>query len=343
MTSVAFSPDGTALASGSDDTTVRLWAVGTGDLKATLAEHTDGIKAITFSPDGTTLASASQDMTMRVWDIGTGKLRETLTGYTKGVECVAFSSDGKLLAIGRGGETLQLWDTASWTHSRTLTGHTDGIKRIAFSPDGTMYATTGRSGDGAVQLWDMMTGKRIRTLASQTSRIDSVAFSPDGKVLVTGSADGKVQLWDTGTWEPKQTLDGYAGGGSAEKVAHFLEVTGLTFSADGKVLASASRDGAAQLWDAVTWKQRRIISMRLVYRAVDVALSPDGTTLVSVSGERNAKGVYLWDPRFGFRVKMTFAGHRDAVTSVAYNPVIGVLATGSSDGTVLLWKIADLR
>ena len=154
--SVAFSPNGQTLASGSDDTTVRLWQVSDGTLLSTLKGHTDWVRSVAFSPDGQTLASGSTDGIVQLWWVAIGDRRralrvkelvapfwddDTMDDDWGSVLSVAFSPNGHTLALGMGDGTVWLWCTRGDVHVRILVGHTGPVYSVAFSPDGQTLAS----------------------------------------------------------------------------------------------------------------------------------------------------------------------------------------------------------
>ena len=206
MHSMALSPDGDILASGSEDMTIRLWDMHTGEHKKTLSGHQHRVYSVAFSPDGKTLASGSDDNTVRLWDVDTGETERILTGHAgefegldngpssvEGVKSVAFSPDGKTLASGGGDNVIHLWDIGTGKRKKTLVGHTHWAFSLAFSPDGKTLASG--SVDSDIRLWDPQTGQHKKTLTGHGNWVRSIAFSSDGKTLVSGSDDGSVLIW----------------------------------------------------------------------------------------------------------------------------------------------------
>ncbi|MDH4482204.1 MAG: hypothetical protein QE279_05790, partial [Rhodoferax sp.] len=157
ITCVAFSPDGTLVATGCHDRTARLWDVHTGRELRTLQGHCGGVTSVAFSPDGTLLATGSEDKTARLWDAHTGRELRVLQGHDGWVRGVAFSPDNTLLTTGSVDNTARLWDAHTGRELRVLQGHDDWVISVAFSPDGTLLATGSR--DKTARLWDAHTGR----------------------------------------------------------------------------------------------------------------------------------------------------------------------------------------
>jgi hypothetical protein len=190
--SVAFSPDGTTLATGGHDRTVRLWEVASGRQTATLTGHPDTVWSVAFSPDGATLATGGHDRAVRLWEVASGRQTATLTGHPGGVWSVAFSPDGATLATGGHDRTVRLWEVASGRQTATLTGHTSWVRSVAFSPDGTTLATGGA--DKTVRLWDVRTVEVLVTLVP-LGRGRWVTALPHGGYKTTASTEQLDGVW----------------------------------------------------------------------------------------------------------------------------------------------------
>ncbi len=232
--SVAFSPDSSQLASGSEDETIRLWDVVTGSEISRLTGHKDGVRSVAFSPDGSQLTSGSYDKTIRLWDVVTGVEMHRLTGHTHSVYSVAFSPDGSLLASGSGDETIILWDVDTGVEMHRLTGHTRIVYSVAFSPNGSLLASA--SSDETIILWDVDTGVEIRRLTGHRDEVRSVAFSPDGSWLASASLDKTIRLWNVDAGVETRRLTGTR------------SVYSVAFSPDGRRIAFAAADGTIRLW-----------------------------------------------------------------------------------------------
>jgi serine/threonine protein kinase len=193
VTSVAYSPDGQTLASGSGDKTIKLWNVKTGNLLQTLTSHSYSVTSVAYSPDGQTLASGSGDKTIKLWNVKTGNLLQTLPSHSNLVISVAYSPDGQTLATGSGDKTIKLWNVKTGNLLQTLTDHTDWVYSVAYSPDGRTLASG--SDDSTIKLWDVKTGNLLQTLKGHSNLVISVAYSPDGRTLASGSDDKTIKIW----------------------------------------------------------------------------------------------------------------------------------------------------
>ncbi len=329
---VALSPDGTTLASGAEDGTIRLWNVaGRRMIGEPLKGHRDSTWQLAFSPDGTTLASGGNDGTVRLWDV---RRRVALAVFGRSPEpdepsglasdevvSVAFSHDGKTLASARNDNTVQLWDVAG----RRARGAPIRLQTNAldFSPNDRTLVLGG--GDGTVRLWDVARRAVTGRLERDRSGVVDIALSPDGRTLIT---DGDA-VWDVVNRRRSGRLEST---GDTERAE---------FSPDGRTLATLGSTGALRLWDA---RSREPIEGPLSHSLVrDLAFSPRGGILASAGDDGTIR---LWDARRYAPLGQGFPGRKGRfgtgdglLPSLAISPDGSRIVVTANNGTVWIWSV----
>ena len=325
--SVSISPDGRRAVSGSDDNTVRLWDLQTGDCLRSLEGHSARVMSVSISPDGRRAVFGSHDNTVRVWDLETGDCLRTLEGHSDWVWSVSISPDGRRAVSGSRDNTVRLWDLQTGDCLRTLEGHSDWVRSVRVSPDGRR-AVFGSS-DHTVRVWDLETGDCLRTLEGHSDVVNSVSISPDGRRALSGGHDETVRLWDLETGDCLRTFKG-----------HQWVVASVSVSPDGRRAVSGSGDKTVRLWDLERWDCLRSLEGHSdVVNSVSV--SPDGRRAVSGGGNILASKdntVRLWDLETGDCLR-TLEGHSGPVDSVSISPDGRRALSGSSGSTVRLWDL----
>lgn len=338
--SVAVSPDGKRVLSGSEDRTARVWDLETGRLHKRLLGHTNTVRSVAFSPDGKLGLTAGTDRTVRLWDLSSG--RELHRYKTRGIVCNAeFSPDGKR-AVFPDGRTCAVWDFRSEKVVTRFRRHGRQVVCSAVAPDGKTVV----SGDygGTLILWDLNSGRELKRLIGHTDRIRAVTFSHDGRVIASGSYDKSIILWDHASGRLKKRLG-----------KHGSMVLKLAFSPDDRLLISGGGDRRARLWDVGVrtaesnlaarvrhWTTLRPLPTltavrttrgreRLIYSA---SASKDFRTLAVVSTNNTVK---LIETATG-KIRRTLVGHSKSVWSTAFAPDGKTVVTASDDGTAKVWN-----
>ena len=315
---IAFSPDGSLLATASTDATITLWSPVVGktewEAKTTLRGHRGPVSGVAFNPSGAVLASAGDDGTVRTWDVASGQQRQELVGHDAAVTDVTFSPDGNRLATGGADGTARVWD---WSIPRVVAeaaGSTGAITSLAFHPDArTLLVATA---NGAPAEWDIS----IEAPPGHVEDVAAVDFSPEGDRVATASFDGTAAIWDLGG---KQLV---------QIAAHREGVSSVVFGPGGRV-ATASFDGTARLWDATTGRALQVFAAG-PDAIVDVALAGDGTRLATVGDDGSAR---IWDTATGAELRR-LAGD-GLPRGIAFSPE-GQRVAVAIDVGVTVWDIA---
>ncbi len=356
--SVAFTPDGHTLASGSFDRTVILWDLSDPTrphpLGPPLTGHSAYVWSVGFAPDGRTLASGGFDRTVILWDVSDParphRIGQPLTDRAGSVLDVTFAPDGRTLATSSGNAVI-VWDLGGpippGRLGRPQTEHTSPVSEVAFAPDGRTLISIGGDGyddsDDAVIPWNAGDQTSSGPLDPQlTGHIDSVPYAksaPDGRTLATvaGFAHTAI-LWDlSDPAHPSRLGEPLTG--------HTAPVNSVVFARDGHTLATGSSDHTVILWDLSDPARPHRIGPPLTGHTAPVeslAFAPDGHTLATGSAGLDGS-VFLWDvsdPDRPRRLGKPLTGHTGAVESLAFSTDGRTLATGSYDNTLILWDVS---
>ncbi|EXL66214.1 hypothetical protein FOPG_17596 [Fusarium oxysporum f. sp. conglutinans race 2 54008] len=328
VNSVVFSHDSMKLASASDDKTVRIWNVETGDCERVIEGHSDEVISVVFSHDSTKLASASRDETVRIWNAETGECERVLEGHSEWVTSVMFSHDSTKLASASRDETVRIWNAETGECERVLEGHGGWVNSVVFSHDSIKLASA--SDDKTVRIWNVETGNCERVLEGLSDEVISAVFSHDSTKVALASRDKTVRIRNAETGECEQRQDG-----DCERVleGHGGLINSVVFSHDSTKLASASEDETVRIWNVETGNCERVLEGHSEW--VDsVVFSHDSTKVASASWD---KTVRIWDPKTG-KCERVLEGHSDEVWSVVFSHDSKKVASASYDKTVRIWN-----
>jgi WD40 repeat protein/transcriptional regulator with XRE-family HTH domain len=323
--STAVCPDGQTLAVSTQDQTIKLWNIQTGQCTQTLSGETTLVRLLRFSSDGQYLASTSLDYGIRLWNIKTGYCLHILKGHVHGVSELVFSPDDRYLASSSFDQTVKIWDVTSGECLKTLHGHHKNLMACAFSPDGKYLASGG--GDHAVKLWDLQTGQCLKTLQGYANGVTAIALSSNPstqqQLLASAYEDKTVKLWDLATGAIVKTLP-----------TQTDLIWGIAFAPGSTtILASANADHTVKLWN---WQTGECLqTLRHKNWGWSVAFHPNSQVLATGSYDQTIK---LWNTNTG-ECLATLQGHTSAVLSVIFSPDGKHLASSSHDKTIRIWNV----
>jgi WD40 repeat protein/serine/threonine protein kinase len=334
--SVEFSPNGQLVLSGSEDNSIRLWDVASGESLKALRGHSRAVRSAAFSPDGSRVLSGSEDQSVRVWNVaGYQEVRvlhaTVFAGHEDAVLAARFSRDGKQIVTASRDRTASLWDAASGQPLRRFDeGHEFLVSGAAFFPDGKRLATG--AGDNSARIWDLTTGTELMAF-SPTGRIGTLAVSPDGNWVATGSQGTDVKLWNA-----------HGGAEATALRGHKAEIASLAFSPRGERLATGDERGNVLIWtrsgaaeDGRVWMLERELQGHNS-SITSLRFTPDGQRLLVASGDRTCG---QWELSTGRELRELALKHPEWVSSLDISPDGQSAITTCDDGIARLWRLAD--
>lgn len=320
---LAFSHDSTQLASGSNDSSIRVWNVNTGECMRILNGHLEFISWVAFSHDSTMILSISapRDTILRIWHTNSSECVQVLEHHRGEVNELILSPDSRLIATKAFKDTnILVWSTENG-ESHALRGHQGFIDSAVFSHDSALLASTS---DDATRIWRVTTGECIHTLQG---RVDSLCFSHDSKLLASGSRDGTIRIWHTDKGQCMHTL---------QIRRSICEITGLVFSNDSTLLVSS--DSASVLsWRVDTGKLKDVLETGGIHAWPVIALSHD-SQLVAISKQQSGNAIIIRRLNTGKCVHSFRIGDGD-IGQLIFSHDSRLLAAMSDDGTASIWHI----
>ena len=328
ITALRFAPDGRHFATASWDHTVRVWEAATGREVWRFA-HDETVSAIAYDSSGKILVSGSGNGRVREWDLRTGKEIAALAMSHQGqVRDVTFSPDDRLLATGSEDHTARVWDAKSGRELSRMP-HGANVVSVSFSPDGREIATTG---DGhAARLWDVSTGQETAR-AIHESAVNTVAFSPNGHFFASGSGHTQLKGKKSALVDPVVRVWDLTAGRTICRFAHQGSISQITFSPDGRFIATASWDHTAKVWNASTGEERFRVAHK--DRAFSVAISRDSQQLATGGFDGSVR---LLDLSNGQETTLSTAVGKAG--ALAFSPDGKHLAIGTIEGIARVWDI----
>ena len=280
--SIAFAPDGLTIVSGSVDKSVRLWDKTTGKLLKNYFGHKDQVNSVTFSPKGFLILSGSYDKSVKLWEKNSAKLLLSLLKHNRSVNSVDFSPDESLILSGSDDETIKLWDRKTGDLIKSFELHSS-VNAVCFSPDGKSILCG--LFNKYLDLFDVSTHQLVKRFDSHENSVRSVAFSPKNNLIVSGSTDRTVKLWD---------IKGFL----VHTFNHNDLVHSVAFSPNVERILSAS-DRSLKLWDV---SSKSLIQSFEGHQSFinEVAFSNDGSCFASCSGDKTIK---IWEKCKGLEPK----------------------------------------
>lgn len=322
--SVAVSPDGKLLATGSFDKTAKLWDAATGQELRTLAGklgHTNLVLGVSFSPDGSSLATVSTDNSLKIWDIANGK-PASLFAHAAGVTRVAVSTDGKLVAAGAADGTIRIWTVLDGKLMQTLTGHTGAVVGLGFAPNGLTIYSAGA--DKSLRYWTAATGVSLGTVGVTHADITGFWVNPGTGIVMVATSDGALKLFPAALPVLPKPL-----------AAVPATVTAMTLSNDGATLLVATDDKKLRSWNTATGVLTELGALPTASGQIAIGNAATGYAVAQATGRVLFIGV-------DGKPKGEILACESGLKSLAFSADQTALTTLGNDGLARRWPVAGL-
>lgn len=318
--SVAYSPSGKHMVSGSMDNELLLWDAQAAKLISSLSKHSKPVTSVAYTSDGSHLLSASADATVKVWDANLGTEKDQWTCESGWMNCCSYHPlDDTTLATGSSECYAIIWDTTNHLVKHRLDHHVRPITCIEYSPDGN-YLATGAE-DGTLAIWSADTGNLHAELEGHSANVTGMSWSVDSTRLVTSSDDFTMCIWDPQNGAKIATLKG-----------HDSAVRSVCFDPKGKMLVSASRDNTLRIWDSRNGNPVQVLRGHTDW-ITSCAFNPAGNRIVSCAWDNTVR---LWNPRRTEPIA-TMEGHDSSVAFVRFSKDGKNVISCSYDNTIKIW------
>jgi WD40 repeat protein/serine/threonine protein kinase len=365
INAIDISANGSRIATGSQDKTVRIWDTATTEELTRLNGHSGWVTAVAISTDGRRVLSGDSHHNIILWDVETANVIFELTGHQGTINELKFAPDGRTALSASNDTTLKLWDLDAGSLLNTLEWHEQRVTDVEYLPDGRNALSSGD--DGMVILWDIQMGRPNRIFGGHESEVSTVAVSPDGRYAISGGQDNIILQWEitnfqtsdpvrrfegheqplrrivfspdgqtmlSTSWDETLILWDFATGQAIDVLqGHKDWVNDVVFSSDNQTAISASRDRTLILWDIANREYDRVwVHNAPVY---DIALSANSDRALTASGDNQ---IVLWNTAIN-EILNTFEGHTQRIQAIKLLPDGRTFLSGSYDETVVLWDM----
>lgn len=343
---LSWSRDSRFFVSASKDMTARIWSLDPeeGFEPTILSGHRESVDSAWFSSNQESVYTVSQDGALFRWEyIASSQQdgvadkvldldderwrivqREYFLQNSAKLKCASFHAPSNLLTVGFSTGLFSLYELPSFTNIHTLSLASSPISRIAISPDGAWLAF-GSSKTGQLLVWEHASESHILKQSSHLDTMTTLSYSPDSTRIITGSDDGLIKIWDL-----------HSGFHIATFTEHSSAVTSSRYSKSGNILFTSSLDGSIRAWDMLRYRNFRTFTAPTRLSFTDLAIDPSAEVVCASS--QDSFDIHLWNVQTG-QLLDRLSGHEGPVSTLAFTPDGGTLASGSWDRTIRLWSI----